>query len=203
MGSALGIFLINEEPDYYAGFIGTGQMVDFAETEVYDYKKAMEIAENKGDKKIYQKLKKQGEPLYYDGNVTMKSEVYYNYLSTYMTSDPNITNGGYHTFRDMFSSEYGILDSVNFMVGMVNTFNTVYPQLYETDLRQEYSKLDVPVYFFVGKHDINAPTSLVQEYYNLLEAPKKELVWFERSGHSAWMNEKERFCKETLRVFQK
>lgn len=36
-GSALGIFLINERPEYYAGFIGTGQMVDFAETEKIDY----------------------------------------------------------------------------------------------------------------------------------------------------------------------
>ena len=43
-GSALGIFLINEKPEYYAGFIGTGQMVDFEETEKIDYQLAMNIA---------------------------------------------------------------------------------------------------------------------------------------------------------------
>ena len=43
-GSALGIFMIDNKPEYYAGFIGTGQMVDFAKTERLDYQKAMEIA---------------------------------------------------------------------------------------------------------------------------------------------------------------
>lgn len=32
-GSALGIFLIDRYPEYYYAFIGTGQMIDFAETE--------------------------------------------------------------------------------------------------------------------------------------------------------------------------
>lgn len=202
-GSALGILLVNEAPEYYAGCIGTGQMVDFEETEVMDYDKAIEIAKNQDDQKTVNKLVQQGAPLYYKGNIAMKSAAYLNYLSSYMTKDPNISNGGYHTFRDILSSEYGILDSVNYMLGLMSTFNAVYPQLYDVDLRKACSKLKVPVYFFIGRHDINAPTSLVEDYYNLLEAPRKELIWFEHSGHSPWLNETNLFIEETNRVFLK
>ena len=72
---------------------------------------------------------------------------------------------------------------------------------YGIDLRESYAKLEVPVYFFIGRHDINAPTQLAQEYYECLEAPEKELVWFEHSGHSVYMNETDKFVQETLRVF--
>lgn len=200
-GSALGIFLISKKPEYYAGFIGTGQMVDFEETERMDYNKALEIASERKDQKTIDKLKKQGEPLYYSGNIAMQSATYLNYLSAYMGTDPNITNGGYNTFRDMFSSEYGMMDSVNYLLGIMNTFNAVYPQLYEIDLRDQYVRVDVPVYFFLGRHDINAPISIAEDYYDRLEAPKKELIWFEHSGHSPWLNETDSFIKETVRVF--
>ena len=202
-GSALGIFIISEKPEYYAGFIGTGQMVDFAGTERLDYKKAMEIAEEKGDTKTLQKLASEGEPPYYDGNISLRSATYLNYLLSYMEANPEITNGGFHTFRDMFSSEYGIVDSINYLRGIINTFNVVYPQLYETDLRKDYAKLHVPVYFFLGRHDVNAPTSLSEEYYKVLDAPQKKLVWFEHSGHNPWISESDLFVKETLKAFRK
>lgn len=201
-GSALGIFIIKEKPEYYAGFIGTGQMVNFKESEIRDYHKAIEIAEEKGDEKKVRDLVSLGEPPYYDGIIAMKSGSYLNYLSTYMASDPEITNGGYNTLRDMFSQEYGLLDSINFFGGLVTTFNAVYPNLYETDLRKDYAHLDVPVYFFIGRHDINAPTDLAEDYYNILDAPQKKLVWFEHSGHSPWINETDLFVKETLKAFK-
>lgn len=200
-GSALGIFLADAAPEKYHAFIGTGQMVDFKETEIADYKKAMELAKANSDEKTVKKLIANGLPPYYGQDVTWKSAVYLNYLSDYMTKDPEITNGGYHTIRDMLSSEYGIMDSINYLRGVVNTFNQVYPQLYNIDLRKKFTKLKIPVYFFLGKHDVNAPLSLTQEYYDLLNAPKKGIVWFDHSGHSPWMNERKLFVSQTVRVF--
>ena len=200
-GSALGIFLADAAPEKYHAFIGTGQMIDFKETEIMDYEKAMELAKANGDEKIVKKLTANGMPPYYGKDTTWKSAVYLNYLSDYMTKDPEIVNGGYHTIRDMFSSEYGILDSVNYFKGIVNTFNHVYPQLYGIDMRKKFTKLKIPVYFFQGRHDINAPASLVQQYYDLLDAPRKKIIWFEHSGHSPWMNESKSFINQTIQVF--
>lgn len=200
-GSALGIFLINKKPDYYHAFIGTGQMVDFEETERLDYAKALEIAEQKGDKSLINRLRRNGVPPYYGDDVTWKSAVYLNYLSAYMANLPEIHNPGYNTLRDIFTPEYGISDKINYIRGVVYTFNEVYQQLYDIDLRKDYTSLNVPVYFFLGRYDYNAPTSLVEEYYELLDAPQKEILWFEHSAHSPWINESDKFINEVLSRF--
>ncbi|MCR6545755.1 alpha/beta fold hydrolase [Dehalobacterium formicoaceticum] len=200
-GSALGIFLVDKYPESYHALIGTGQMIDFTETERLDYAKAMEVAENNGDTALVERLAANGGPPYYGKDVTWKSAVYLNYLSQYMSSNPKIHNPGYNTFRDIGSPEYGLLDKINFFRGIVNTYNHVYQQLYTIDLRTDYTKLAVPVYFFLGRYDINAPTVLVEEYERVLDAPDKGIVWFEHSGHSPWINERDRFVEEVLSCF--
>ncbi len=199
-GSALGIFLAHRSPERYHAVIGTGQMVSFLDTELMDYEMAMQIARERGDDKTIATLEANGKPPYYGSDVTWKSAAYLQYLSAVMASNPEITNGGYNTFRDLFAGEYGIFDKINFFRGIVNTFNHVYPQLYDIDLRDGYTESTVPVYFFIGRHDVNAPVSLTEEYYEMLDAPEKELVWFEHSGHSPWINESELFVRELLRV---
>ena len=200
-GSGLGIFLVDRFPESYHGLIGAAQMVDFAQTEEMDYAAALEIARAKSDEKIIQKLEKNGIPPYYGKDVTWKSAVYLNYLSGRMAVNPLIANPGYDTIRDIGSPEYGLLDKINYARGVINTYNHVYQQLYEIDLREDYAKLEVPVYFFLGRHDLNAPTSLVEDYAEVLDAPQKEIVWFEHSGHSPWINERDKFVKEVLTCF--
>ena len=201
-GSALAVFLAAERPELYAAILGTGQMVNFKETEIVDYHKAMEIAEERKDDSIVTKLKENGLPPYYGNDVTWKSAVYINYLTGVMSSNPEIHNPGYDTIADIAAPEYGVLDKVNFARGVIYTFNNVYQKLYDIDLRKDFAKLDVPVYFFIGRHDLNSPTALAEDYYNILEAPEKEWLWFENSAHSPWINEKEKFVKELVQRFQ-
>ena len=202
-GSALGIFMIDQAPELYHAFIGTGQMIDFEATEIADYHKALALAKEKEDFNKIKKLEANGLPPYYGNDVTMKSAEYLQYLSDEMLENPEIHNNGYHTFRDLFSSEYGILDKINYLRGILDTFNTIYPQLYDIDLKKEYAQLNVPVYFFIGRHDLNAPTDFVEEYYQLLQAPSKQIIWFDHSGHSPWINESERFVAELVEIKNK
>lgn len=199
-GSALGVMLAARYPEFYHALVGTGQMVDFLETELLDYEKAMEIARARGDAEKLAKLEQNGPPPYSSAEVTFKSMEYLNYLSSYMSANSAITGGGYQTFRDIFSPEYSVIDKLNYILGLAATFGQVYPQLYGVDLRMECPRVDVPTYFFLGRHDINAPTALAQEYLESLKAPRKGLIWFEHSGHSPWINESEKFAEELLRV---
>lgn len=200
-GSALGIFMIDRAPGSYHAMIGTGQMVDFVKTEQIDYATAMEIAVDRKDTKLIRKLEANGVPPYYGKDVAWKSAAYLNYLSAIMANNIDIHNSGYDTIRDIASPEYGLVDKINFVRGVLNTYSYVYPQLYGLDLRKDHRDLDVPVSFFLGRHDINAPTSLVEEYVEGLAAPQKEIVWFEHSGHSPWINEGPRFTSEALAFF--
>jgi pimeloyl-ACP methyl ester carboxylesterase len=113
----------------------------------------------------------------------------------YMNQNPAIYASDDDTIRDILSPEYGLYDKVNWVRGLLDTLNVVYPQLWDVDFRTQATRLQVPIYFLIGRHDINAPVTLTQEYEQLLQAPHKEIVWFEHSGHTPWTREPDRFVE--------
>lgn len=201
-GSALGIWLANRYPEDYYAFIGSGQMVAFEDTELWCYEKALEIAEEKGDISKVESFKKQGPPPYYGDDAVWKQAKYLMYLTKSMGDNPLITGPGYDTLGDVASPEYGLIDKVNFFRGTIYTFNNVYQQLYDVDFRNDVTDLDIPVIIMHGRHDLNAPPHLVEEYFQILNAPVKELIWYEHSGHNPWMNESDKFVEEIIKLLE-
>ncbi len=192
-GSALGIMLVQRYPELFHAFVGTGQMVDFTETDVLCYEFALRWAQEQGDTRKVEQLERQGPPPYYGKGVAWKQTTYLLDTFAYMNQNPAIHDNGFSTFRDLASPEYGLYDKVNWFRGVLETLDVVYPQLWEVDFRTQATRLEVPVYFLIGRHDVNAPPALTEEYYELLDAPRKELVWFEHSGHNPWVSESARF----------
>lgn len=194
-GSALGIMVVQRYPELFQAFIGTGQMVAFLENDRICYDFALRLAQERGDTNQVEKLKQQGPPPYYSNDVALKSGTYLIEMSNYMTKNPAIANSGFNTFQDLAGSEYGLYDKLNFVRGLLDTFGVVYPQLWDVDFRKQATTLEVPAYFLIGRHDVNAPPKLTEEYFNLLTAPRKELIWFENSGHNPWINESDKFVE--------
>lgn len=64
--------------------------------------------------------------------------------------------------------------------------------LFNTDL-SSIKTIKIPVYFLMGRHDWNLPTSITEAYAKDLAAPKKEMIWFEKSGHEPLSEEAEKF----------
>ena len=55
-------------------------------------------------------------------------------------------------------------------------------------------RLEVPVYFLAGRYDYKAPSFLVEEYLNALDAPQgKQMFWFENSAHIPFIEERPEF----------
>jgi pimeloyl-ACP methyl ester carboxylesterase len=195
-GSALGIWLAQRYPEQFYALAGTGVMVDFMETEAYDYNFAMQLSEQRGDIAKLNQLRAQGPPPYYGSDATLKQANYIMDGFNYMNSDPAIDNSdGFNTFTDLLSPEYGLYDKVNWARGILDSGSVMFPQLWKADVdfRRDAPSLNVPAYFLIGRHDVNAPPSLAEEYYRMLQAPHKEWVWFERSGHNPWVTESKRF----------
>ncbi|MBW9146723.1 alpha/beta hydrolase [Clostridium sp. CM027] len=202
-GSALGILLVQCYPELFSAFIGTGQMVEFVETDVRMYELVLKMAKDSRDIKQIEKMKNQGLPPYHGKDVVWKFSTLSQYLSKHMTKNSEIERAGYNTFGEIGGTEYGLCDKVNYFFGLVTTFNHVYPQLYNLDLRKQAIKLDVPVYFMEGRHDVNASPVLVEDYFNSLKAPSKELIWFEHSGHDPWRNEPDKFVDLMINLILK
>jgi pimeloyl-ACP methyl ester carboxylesterase len=200
-GSALGLWMVQQRPDLFHAFIGTGQMVDFVATERADYDFALALARQRGDAQKVAGLQRQGPPPYSGAGTTMKQAAYLLDGFNYMNSDPAIANDdGFDTFKDILSPEYGLYDKVNWARGVLDSGDVLFPQLWQAgvDLRKDVPVVQVPVYFLVGRHDVNAPPALAADYYRTLRAPHKEWVWFERSGHNPWVTESARFAEVIL-----
>ncbi len=194
-GSALGILLVQRYPEQFHAFVGTGQMVAFLENDLLCYDFALQWARERGDDAKAEKLLAQGPPPYYGRGVAWKQATYLMDTFRYMNANPAIADNGANTFRDLAAPEYGLYDKLNWFRGVLDTLGVVYPQLWAVDFREQAAELQVPVYFLIGRHDINAPTALAESYYAVLDAPHKEIVWFERSGHTPWVSESERFVQ--------
>ncbi len=192
-GSALGIWMAQREPQLFHAVVGMGQMVAFAQTDIDCYTTALRIARERGDRAKVAQLEAQGPPPYPSDTLMANEANYLMYLSGVMSANPAITGPGYDTFGDIGSPEYGLIDKINYVRGVLNTYTQLWPQLWEVDLRSQVPQIEVPVYILEGRHDINASPYLAEEYYALLDAPHKELIWFEHSGHSLWIDEHEHF----------
>ncbi len=150
-GSALGIMLVQRYPELFHAFIGTRQMVAFLETDLQDYAFALELARQRGDTAKVAKLTQQGPPPYYGKGVGLKQAAYLLDGYSYMNANPAITDNGFNTFRDLAAPEYGLYDKVNWARGPLVTLGIVYPQLWDVDFRELAPRLEVPVYFLIGR----------------------------------------------------
>ena len=71
---------------------------------------------------------------------------------------------------------------------------------FDYNVIRDLPRVQIPIYFFVGRYDYQAPFELVEEYYTILQAPKKELIWFEKSAHNMIFAEPEKITQELIRI---
>ena len=177
--SIVGIWLVQEHPDRYHAFISSGQMVNTTENDRMGYELAVRHLQEQGQTRRAERLLRNGPPPYLGENVVFRYVAFLDVLNEIMGS-PRLSV--IVPIAPFLAPEYGYVDKVNHTVGMVRSFNAVYPQLEDLDFAEQAPVLEVPVYFFVGRNDVNAMASLVEEYHAALEAPRKELIWLE-GGH--------------------
>ncbi len=196
-GSIIGVRAAQQRPDLFHAYVGTAQMVNVLESDQIIYEKMVAYAKQTDDRNYLQSLEKQGPPPYGGKNPIIP---YANLLSreyqvfeTRATTNQAYINDGDLLKLMLRQPEYGWLDRIYNLLGLKNTFNEVYPQLQDIDFREDATKLDLPVYLISGRNDSNAPTWLTEDYYNRLEAPAKQLIYFEDSGHGMIWQEADRF----------
>jgi pimeloyl-ACP methyl ester carboxylesterase len=186
-GTIIGVLAAQQRPDLYHAYIGTAQMVDVQETDRIIYDLVMDHSRKTGDIKFVKTLEKQGQPPYYGKSPIQPYATLFG-REYQLFEVPNIKDETYRREGDAIllmlkQPEYGWLDRAYYLLGLMNTFNVVYPQLQEMDFRLDVTRLELPVTIVLGRHDMNNPSQIPEEYFNLLEAPEKELIYFENSGH--------------------
>jgi len=64
------------------------------------------------------------------------------------------------------------------------TWFDVWKRSCDVNLFRSLPAIKCPVYFFAGKRDYNTNSSITEEYYNYVSAPKKDLFLFSNAGHA-------------------
>lgn len=199
-GSTLGILMIQESPDLYGGFIGTSSIISVKRNEEYRYDRALEIAESTEDEGILRKLKAQGEPPY-DKKMFSRQKVYYDYLKVKENEDNKIAGDGENIISNILSSEYGLLDKIDLISGQKKTYDKIFKSYYDIDLINKVRDVKVPVYFIQGSRDYLASSELLNEYFSILNAPDKQILWLEKSGSMPWISENKEFITNINKRF--
>jgi pimeloyl-ACP methyl ester carboxylesterase len=193
-GSLIGILSIQKYPDSYHAYIGTGQIVNMQENEQISYDWTLAQATKAKDNQAIRTLTEIGNPPYAgDGQKKMMTQR--RLLGKYGGELYGSQKGAFPLiFSSLISAtEYTLLDKVNFFKGIFASNHLLWQKLLTINLKKQELSFKVPIYFALGKHDYEVPSVIAEQYFEMIEAPKKELIWFENSAHLANIEENEKF----------
>src|SRR5690606_11022970 len=86
------------------------------------------------------------------------------------------------------SPEYSPQDRQNWGKGSEFSVTTLWPRLADISFK-DVTRLDVPVFFFLGRHDYTVAAPIAADWIEHVRAPQKATVWSEHSGHLMMIEE--------------
>lgn len=184
-GSALATFLCSQHPEFFYAYVGVGQVTDVNKTEKYIHnyllKKAIESNKH-GDVK---KLNKLGDPRTWNSFAEKRSKifshrimlhhygaVFYGETSTRMSWLPVLT-----------SPDYNGLDKLAYFLGLHYSGMTIGREIVDINLEKTHTSFEIPMFYFLGRHDHITPSSMASVYFEKISTPQKKLIWFENAAH--------------------
>ena len=192
-GTTLGVLAAQRRPELFHAFVGTGQMVSQTETDRLFMADTLAHARRIGDADLERRLRSLGQAPYEDVRAVTVVAPYERDWNPYRRIPRYEAEG--EMPMNLMVDEYSLLDKVNAAAGLLDTFDTVYPQLAHIDFRTQARDLDVPIYLVQGRHEARGRQVPAREWFDRLQAPRKSWVTFDRSGHRPLFEEPERFIE--------
>lgn len=187
-GSVLGVLYAARFPDKVSVYVGAGQIGNWPASEAATYACALEEAARRGNQKALRELRAIGEPPF-DARAKL---VHGRWLARFF----GVVRGMplWKVVRIVLGGpEASMFDLPRILRGMQFSQDTMWAEVSALDLTTTVPVLDVPVFFFLGRHDHAVDPRTSEAYFDRLVAPSKRLVWFEESGHEPPFEEPSKF----------
>lgn len=193
-GTFFGIQAAGRAPELYYAYVGVAQISNTLKSEklAYDYM----LQEFKANRNTDMVRKLEAAPVTMDGGIPMEY---------HMVRDVGMHSLGIGTTHDMKSivtglllpsftfREYTLAEKINLWRGKArNGISVLWETSIATDLSQQVTEFEIPIYFFEGVYDYTCNYSVAKEYFNALNAPVKGFYTFENSAHSPIFEEPEK-----------
>lgn len=180
-GSHLGILFAARHPELLHAYVGIGQVVDGEASGAIKERFIREKAEKLGNTMAIEEIESRGEQIYEKwlfefGGVLYRSKSWRPLLWT-----------------GLQAPEYGWSDVLKVPKGSNFSSRHMSYDVIDGQVIVEIGRLDIPVYFFTGRHDYTTPFELVQQYSEQLQAPYKKIIWFDQSAHFPFFEQPDEF----------
>jgi proline iminopeptidase len=186
------------DPELIYAYVGVGQLVDMERNAEIVYQDALQQARSRHHEQATKALESVAP--YPAGNADLTKMFTVNKWAAELLGPP--LNGARFTdvrrlLLDLVSApQYSLADDYGFLRGMSLSRDTLAPELAKVDLNQLGPDFHVPVFFFEGRQDPYCRPSLIWSYSQSINAPQKEFIWFDNSGHFPFFEEKQKFSDE-------
>lgn len=187
-GSALGVIYAARFPEKVAAYVGAGQIGDWPASELSSYAFTLAEAERRNNRKALKELRAIGAPPHTYRKLYVQRKWLARFVGTARGMSfwkfLRITLGG---------PEASIFDLSNIVRGVIFSERIMWTEVSALNLAKTAPVLQMPVFFFIGRHDhVVAPETSVA-YFDMLTAPSKTFVWFEESAHEPPVEEPAKF----------
>ena len=193
MGATIAARVTARRPDLVAALVTVGMDIDGPAAEKTPTSSRSAAARARNNRKAIRQLEAIGPPPH------LKPKQFAT-RARWATNFGGVRTG--HTYNSIArgllfsllrSPDYSLADTVRAIRGITAAQAALLPELAALDLMHTLTRLDTPIVMAQGRHDQVAPASAAERYAELLEAPSKQLVWFEHSAHMPHLEEPERF----------
>ncbi len=187
-GTHLGSIMVKERPDLFSVYISIGQ--------VGDEEKSLNIQEEFIRKQALLNDRKEIIEA-----LDSKDQLYFeNWLFEFGGELKNSKSFFPLIWSGLQAPEYTLSEALDLAKGSSFSSTNMIYNVISRSIYHEITEYKVPVYFFVGISDFTTPYELITEYFNLVRAPKKEIIYFQNSAHFPFFEEPKEFCREINRL---
>lgn len=187
-GSAVGMAVVAKRPDLLHAYVGMGQIIDFRENERVGMAWTIERARERGNAAAVREV----EALrpYPDGGpfTIEKADGWRKWAIGYGALAAGREDANFYLRAPRLSPEYSAADRKAWADGSLFTVTTLWPHLERLSFK-ELTRVEVPVFMFLGRHDYATPSPIAAAWLERVQAPEKRLVWFEHSAHLPMIEE--------------
>ena len=196
-GSTVGLAVAAKRPDLLHAYVGVGQIIDVRENERVGMAWTLAEARRRGDADAVRDVEKL-RPYPDSGPFTIdQADGWRKWAFRYGGLAAYRPDANFYLRAPRLSPEYEASDLQAWDDGAGFTVTTLWPRL--ADIRFTNTRpLDVPVIMLLGRHDYATPSSITAKWMSGLNAPRKEVLWFEHSAHLPMIEEPGRFLNALL-----
>lgn len=90
----------------------------------------------------------------------------------------------------------------SFVLKWGDTWFNLWSQACQINLFDTAPEMHCPVYLFVGRRDRQTHFQVAEHYFDILKAQKKDLFWFDESGHNLNLTESAKFQQTVISILK-